>query len=515
MSQINRIIIVGGGTAGWLTAGLLAATHSEPDKDGNKLTVTVVESDTVHPIGVGEGTWPTMRRTLSKIGIPEADLIKRAGATFKQASKFVNWHKNEMGNAYYHPFSAPQGSAILDITPYWLSSQDKKGQYANDVCFQPELCEAGLAPKISAHPNQSFVANYGYHLDAGQFIDLIRTHCTQKLGVRRIVDDVISVNPNENGIGSVETRNSGNLTAELYIDCSGFSSLLIEKALSVELVDASGYIFSDRALVCQMPYEDKNSPIACYTQSTAQEAGWIWDIALQHRRGTGYVYSSKHQSDDAARDTFAKYLAQYTNAPVDKSAFREIRFSTGYRRKFWEKNCVAIGLSSGFLEPLEASSLMLIEQSATLLAEQLPANTQVMPLVEHRFNEQLQGMWESAIDFLKLHYVLSNNNAAFWKDNRLEQSIPPRLLSLLKEWQFRPILDSDFSKSSDTFSAQSYRYILYGMLNSNSNINSASTYRRTLKHAEFADKQLSLNQALIKQLKSRMPSHRGLIESFY
>lgn len=512
---MNQIIIVGGGTAGWLTAGLLAATHCKPDDAGNLLSITVIESESVHPIGVGEGTWPTMRQTLSKIGISEADLVKHASATFKQASKFVNWHHSGLGNSYYHPFSAPQGSANLDISPYWLSMHTEQGQYASDVCFQPSLCDEGLAPKMSSQSNQSFVANYGYHLDAGQFIELLRSHCVQNLGVNRIVDDVTSVKQNEMGICGLSTRGHGEIQADLYVDCSGFSGLLIDKALNIELTDASHILFADRALVFQLPYKDPNAPIACYTQSTAQKAGWVWDIALQHRRGTGYVYSSRHQDDEAARETYANYLKLHTSDSIDAPSFREIRFKTGYRKKFWEKNCVAIGLSSGFLEPLEASSLMLIEQSATLLAEQLPADKCVMASVERRFNERLKGMWESAINFLKLHYVLSNNDSAFWKDNRSNESIPFELSELLEEWRLRPVLESDFSRTSDTFSAQSYRYILYGMLDKAECATANSFYKRALKHVDFANKQMSLNKALIKQLQARMPSHRGLIDSFF
>lgn len=515
MTPINRIVIVGGGTAGWLTAGLLAARHTQANKQGQHLAITVIESDTVHPIGVGEGTWPTMRRTLAKIGISEHTLVTQASATFKQASKFVNWHKNDKFNHYYHPFSAPQGSATADITAHWLSKRAQYAQYAHDVCFQPAICEAGLAPKLDGHAKSSFSANYGYHLDAGEFIALLRNHCKQQLNVQHLVDDVVEVNTCTSGIDSLTTAKNGVISGDLFIDCSGFNALLIEKALDVPLTDASHHLFADRALVCQVPHNDDNEAIACHTLSTAQQAGWIWDIGLQHRRGTGYVHSSAHQSAGEAADTFAHYLHSLDASLPDKANIREIRFKTGYRQQFWKQNCVAIGLSSGFLEPLEASSLMLIEQSASLIAEQLPAHSGVMPYVAKRFNTTLTYLWQRTIEFLKLHYVLSNREEDFWQDNKHSASIPERLATLLEEWQYRPILDSDFPAAIEAFSAQSYRYVLYGMADHDSTFLHSDEYLRTPCNAQFANKQLQLNQTLIQQLEARLPSHRGLIEHFY
>lgn len=176
---------------------------------------------------------------------------------------------------------------------------------------------------------------------------------------------------------------------------------------------------------------------------------------------------------------------------------------------------MAIGLSSGFLEPLEASALMLIEQSAAMLAEQLPTDTSVMHFAQHRFNSSLTYMWKRTIKFLKLHYVLSNNHTPFWQDNRSAQSIPEQLACLLEEWRHRPILDSDFPSTYDVFSAQSYRYILYGMSDNQSSSNSLGAYMRTMNQQTFAAKQFQLNHSLVDQLKGRLPSHRGLIERFF
>ncbi|RDV29019.1 tryptophan 7-halogenase [Alteromonas aestuariivivens] len=502
-NSVKHIVIVGGGTAGWLTACLLAAKHRGVKSAPQEMKITLIESDTVAPIGVGEGTWPTMRATLARIGISEQQLFSRANAAFKQASKFVDWHRNASGDSYYHPFSAPQGSARIDITPYWLSGY-ATGSYADDVCFQPHICELGLGPR-PLQDNNGQSANYGYHLDAGLFVQLLRDHAVTQLGVQHIVDDVNHVVMSDNqGIEAVHTSKHGPISGQLFVDCSGFKGLLIGEALNVELQDCSDTLFADCALVCQQPYSDPHQPIKCYTQSTAQSAGWIWDIGLQNRRGVGHVFSTHYLSTDQATAQLLNYLGDETG----NTSVREIRFSTGYRKRFWHKNCVAIGLSAGFLEPLEASALMLIERSATLLTDQLPATIQVMNKVARRFNQILEYQWQQTIAFLKLHYVLSNRDEAFWRANRNEDTIPAPLLDLLDEWRYRPPLDSDFSHVAEVFPAQSYRYILYGMQASTD----PTFLARTLQDTEQAQRQFSLNRVLSEQLSRNLPSHRTLIE---
>lgn len=502
MKPINQVLIVGGGTAGWLTACLLAANLRD-SATASPFTITLIESATVGPIGVGEGTWPTMRDTLRKIGISETMLIKQASATFKQASKFINWHNSERGNAYYHPFSAPQGSASGDITSHWLAGHDNQA-YADAVSFQPALCEAGLAPKTTDANGQGAAINYGYHLDATQFIALLREHGTATLGIRRIVDDVTSVACSAEGIEKVSTAHHGELTADLFVDCSGFRSLLLEGALGKAKTDCSDILFADTALACQQPYPSPSHPIASCTLSTAQEAGWIWDIGLQHRRGVGHVFSSEFLSEDAAYRQLCEYLGLPEKEVPD---VRKINFQTGYNPTPWTKNCVGIGLSAGFLEPLEASALMLIEQAATLLATQFPAHTGVMPNVAERFNEAMRQNWESAITFLKLHYVLSNRKEPFWEANCAPYTIPEILLQRLEEWAYRPPADLDFAHRPEVFSAQSYRYVLYGMEGS-----TRLDCRRSYTEDTFARQQFSLNRLLTDKLLTLLPSHRSLID---
>lgn len=506
-TPVTHVLIVGGGTAGWLTAGILAATHAGKDAFGQSLKVTVIESDGIAPIGVGEGTWPSMRSTLMRIGITETELVREASATFKQASKFVDWHRNGKQTSYYHPFSAPQGSAQLDITPYWLMQTDAS-QYAQMVCFQPALCEAGLAPRSLPNVKPAVAVNYGYHLDAGKFIALLKRHCVEKLGVIHLQDQVTEVITSpEEGISALATAHHGTQSAQLYVDCTGFHARLIEQSLSVPLKDYSHVLLADTALVTQQPYDSPHDAISCVTQSSAQEAGWIWDIGLQARRGVGYVYCSQFHESDKAEQHLRTYLARTGNTQPEQ--LRTIRFKTGHRQQFWHKNCVAIGLSSGFLEPLEASSLMLIEQSALLLADQLPAVTEVLPQAAARFNRALSDKWAATIEFLKLHYVLSNRQEPFWQHNRHADTALSALTDKLEEWRYRPIQSQDVLPGADLFSAQSFRYIYYGM-----QAKTDMRYcQRQFNHHSFAQQQFHLNEALVIQHQRQLPSHRALLDA--
>ena len=497
-SEIKRIIVLGGGAAGWITAGLLAKKHA------GGVRVSLIESPDISSVGVGEGTWPTMRQTLAKLGISETVFIKKCSATFKQASKFVNWI-NPNNDAYYHPFSEPQGFNKVDLSPYWREATQGEGTFSQAATFQHYLCENGLAPKTIANKQYEAVANYGYHLDAGKFIELLREHCTTELEVEFFSDTVEHVLMAENGdIESLATKNSGKLSAELFVDCSGMRSILLGESLKVPFVPCDDIFFSDTAIATQVPYPDSNTPISSCTISTAQDAGWIWDIGLQHRRGVGYVYSSQFSTEEQALNTLAQYLGD--KHKIDK--VKKIKFTPGHREVFWKNNCVAVGLSAGFLEPLEASALMLVETSANLIAEQLPANTQQMDVVAKRFNASMLMKWRGVIDFLKLHYVLSKRDTPFWVKNRDPSSVPDTLKELLELWRFRSPSEYDFTDNMEAFSAASYQYILYGAGFKTDFSSQAYLYEKSA----LATKQIMLNRQRLEQLKFSLPRHRELLE---
>ena len=370
--SVNTVVIVGGGTAGWLTAGLLAAEHRSREESG--LKVILIESPDVSPIGVGEGTWPTMRTSLQSMGISETDFIRECDASFKQGTRFSGWLHGQ-DEFYYHPFALPQRFHEIDLARHWQPLREKIS-YADAVTPQTQACERALAPKQIATPEFASVLNYAYHLDAGKFSKFLERHCVEKLGVTHILDNVVAVNNAEDGdIQSLSLQSGEAIQGDLFVDCTGFAALLIGNHFGIPFSNKSETLFNDRALALQVPRDSPGEPIASTTLSTAQRAGWIWDIALPNRRGVGHVYSSAHTSDEQAEKDLRRYLASTADVAFSETCTpRQIKFNPGHREKLWHRNCVAVGLSGGFVEPLEASALVMIELSAKMLSEQLPAN---------------------------------------------------------------------------------------------------------------------------------------------
>jgi len=496
--MIRRIVIVGGGSAGWLTAGLLAAAQQ-----GTPVQISVIESPDVPAIGVGEGTWPSMRDTLRRIGVSETEFIRQCDASFKQGSRFNGWVNGRADDVYFHPFVMPQGWGEVDLPNAW-QTQHPEVPFADLVSYQPHLCVQGCAPKQTVTPEYAAVANYGYHLDAGKFGLFLRAHCTEKLGVRYLADHVLAINSHPDGdIASLQTAANGALEGDLFIDCTGMQSLLLGKHYQVPLVSQQHVLFNDTALAIQVPYPDAHTPIAAQTSATAQSAGWIWDIGLPTRRGVGHVYARAYQSDDEAEATLRQYI-RATGGPADAGAVRQIKFEPGYRQRFWQRNCVAIGLSAGFIEPLEASALALVEMSATMLADELPASRAAMDIVAARFNETFSYRWERVIDFLKLHYVLSQRrDSAYWRDQ--QSTIPARLHDLLTLWQHRAPTRNDFPRIEEVFPTASYQYILYGM-------GFRSTFRPAApQQAALADGYFREAASLTRRMLAALPDNRSLL----
>ncbi|HEY6452222.1 MAG TPA: tryptophan halogenase family protein [Steroidobacteraceae bacterium] len=497
---------MGGGTAGWLTAGIIAARHRPRMPAG--FSVTLVESPNVRNIGVGEGTWPTLRSTLEKMGVSETDFFRHCDAAFKQGAKFARWTSGADNDAYYHPLMMPQGFTQINLVPHWLRN-DQGRSFGESVCPQGQLCEDGLAPKMITTPEYQAVANYAYHVDAAKFVPFLQKHCTEKLGVRHVLADVLTVNQAENGdIRSVTTQQAGEIAGDLFVDCTGFASLLLGKALGVRFKDCSDVLFCDRALAIQVPYDTPEAPMASHTISTAQPAGWIWDIGLPTRRGIGHVYSSRHTSDDAAHEVLMRYVGpQHQDRPV-----RKIPIRPGHRELYWKNNCVAVGLAAGFLEPLESSAIVLVELSAKLIAEQMPANREVMDIVAARFNDVTGYRWGRIIDFLKLHYVLTQRtDSAFWTDNVDPATVPDRLKNLLRLWKYQsPWFFDEFDRLEEVFPAASYQYVLYGM-----GFRTEVGPLDNVATESMAAKLFKETAVLTRQMRSQLPKNRDLMRKIF
>ncbi|WP_229792404.1 tryptophan halogenase family protein [Cognatilysobacter bugurensis] len=503
--MIRDIVIVGGGSAGWLTAAVVAAAHRADTPGG--LRVTVVESPTVGAIGVGEGTWPTMRDTLRGIGVSEADFLRECDASFKQGSEFRGWVTGAADDRYFHPFMLPHGYTQADLVSGWLQRHPQHA-FAPLVSVQPHLCMRSRAPKQPATPEYAAVANYAYHLDAGRFGEFLRRHCVERLGVTHVSDHVVSVTSAENGdIAAIELAQRGSLSGDLFVDCTGMQSLLLGRHCGVGFIDQQHVLFNDCALAVQVPHADARAEIASHTVSTAQRNGWVWDIGLPTRRGIGHVYSSAHTDDAAAEAELRAYVAA-SGGPDDMPAPRKLTFRPGYRERFWHRNCVAIGLSAGFIEPLEASAIALVELSAAMLSEQMPATREDMDRVAHRFNDSFRYRWERVIDFLKLHYVLSRrNDTAFWRDHRADGSIPDRLHELLALWRYRSPSRYDFVRVDEVFPSASYQYILYGM---GFRPDAAARPARPAE-LDVADARFREAADLTRRMLAGLPGHRDLI----
>lgn len=502
---IQHVLVVGGGAAGWLTACHLAKKLRPGTAGGVK--VTLLESPDIPIIGVGESTVPAIRRSLQYLGISETDLIRQCEATFKQSIKFVDWVHNPVpgqSSYYHHLFDYPD-RFNFDLTPYWLGSAQTQS-YADSLTIQGKVCDAGLGPKQITHAEFDGLTNYAYHLDATQFALILAKHGVEKLGVIHLLANVTDVQLAPSGeIAAVVTTQLGQISADLYVDCTGFASLLLGQALNVPFISKQDMLFADNALAFQLPYETPDSPIPSFTIATAKEAGWIWDIGLSTRRGTGYVYSSQHTSHAQAEQTFRDYIGP----AAEGKSLRRIPMQVGYRQCSWKHNCVAIGLSNGFVEPLEATGLLVFDATARMLAEQFPANKGAIAGAAKRFNQKVLYSWDKVIDFIKLHYFLSKrDDSQFWLDNRDPAFCSDSLLEQLDFWQHQLPTHYDFPSRFEIFNLDNYQYVLYGM-EFNTDI-SAQSYN--LSDTTQANRYFQLVQQQQQQALQQLPGHRALIE---
>jgi len=456
----KSVLIVGGGTAGWITAAYMARMLAADTPGG--VSITLVESDEIGTVGVGEGTFPIIRKTMGRIGLDESELIREADATFKQGIRFNHWKRNPADapdDTYFHPFQVCSQHTDMDLLPYWLLGVAGDVPWAEACTVQERVVDAKLAPKLITHPNYNAPLNYAYHFDAGKLAQVVRRRAMD-MGVKRLIDTIDDVNLDENGaIGSVLGRVNGELTADLYIDCSGFRARLIGETLGSEFTSYKDQLFCDRAVAMQVPYDRPDAPIPSCTYATAQDAGWTWDIGLHNRRGVGYVYSSAHCTDEAALDT----LRRYVGPGADELKHRQLSFEAGFRKVQWHKNCVGIGLSVGFIEPLEATGISFAEVAALMLCNLFPWSGDTERSAR-QFNEAMTKRFEHVIDFIKLHYYLSQRtDTAFWRDNRDPASASDYLKGKLEQWRHRPPSFLDIDASHDIFDENSWQYILYGM----------------------------------------------------
>lgn len=432
----KKILIVGGGSAGWMAAAYLNAALN---RSGRKLAdITLVESPDVPRIGVGEATIPNINHLLAVVGVDETEFMRAVDGTFKQSIRYVNWvHGNDY---YHHPFSRFVLEPLDISGAEWLMS-DRSIPFMETVSAQPIICELGLSPKPLGE--QPFVTplRYAFHMNALKFADYLATHSTAR-GVNHIFDHVVDVDVGENGyIGAVTTRNGDRLEADLYIDCTGFRSLLMEQALGVEFVDCSEWLLCNRAVTMHVDHEHHYPGyVRPYTTATALSSGWCWEIPLQNTRSLGYVHSSDFISEDDAE----RELRAFEGPHAENLDSRIVHFKVGRRERVWVGNCIAIGLAGGFIEPLESTGLYLSDLASVMLAEHFPYGDDYEAMA-FRVNRILANRFYEVLDFINMHYCLTQRtDTNFWQEVRKPARINDRLKAKLEFWRQKPPSPADF-----------------------------------------------------------------------
>ena len=401
---IKRIVIVGGGSAGWMTAAPLAQ-RLPPDCE-----ITLIESPEIGTIGVGEATLPTIRFFNKALGLDGADFVRKTQATFKLGIEFKDW--GHIGNRIFHGFG-DYGPSIENRSPHmhWLrlARADARLPPLEDFSVASVMARnMRFTPPEGEQASAKNAFSYGFHFDAGLYAAYLRDYARQR-AVKRIESMIVEVelHPESGFIEALRLRDGRRIEGDLFIDCSGFRGLLIEGALKAGYDDWSSQLPCNSALAVPCEKVEKLTP---FTRSTAKTAGWQWRIPLQHRTGNGHVYCNAFISDDEAARILLDGL---DGTALDQP--RQLRFTTGRRRRSWVKNCVAIGLSAGFLEPLESTSLSLIETAIGTLFENFP-DRDFRPELANEFNRLMSIRYESVRDFIILHYKLTNRtDSEFWK----------------------------------------------------------------------------------------------------
>ena len=401
-SAIRRIVIVGGGTAGWMVAAALARFVG-----GSGRRIVLVESEAIGTVGVGEGTIPPFLEFNHQLGLDEADYLRATHATYKLGIEFVGW--TQEGQRYFHQFG-PIGRPLngLSLHQLWLKYRDRASVGSLDAYSMSGVAAAKHRFAHSANDPASPLSQlaYAFHFDASAYGHYLRGHA-ERQGAERIEGRIVEVErDSETGyVTALKLDDDRRVRGDLFIDCSGFRSLLLGDALGVKFEDWSHWLPCDRALA--VPSE-REGPLLPFTRSTAHPAGWQWRIPLQHRTGNGHVYCSAHMSDDEAGRILLDTL---DSKPIAEP--RLIKFKAGRRSKSWDKNVVAIGLSAGFLEPLESTSIHLIQHSVQKLLSLFPGRG-INPVERDEFNRAMVKSYEPVRDFIILHYHATRRTGAFW-----------------------------------------------------------------------------------------------------
>lgn len=436
----RSIVIAGGGTAGWMTAAYLHANF------GDRVDITLVESAAISTIGVGEATFSTIRHFFRSIGLEEQEWMPYCNATYKLGIRFVNWR--EPGHDFYHPFERP---ALVDGHPmaeWWLRCRPSD-RFDRDCFVLANLCDAMRSPHMldgelfEEADEPSSVASrtlmvedetqypYAYHFDASLLAEYLMKRTTA-LGVHRVVDSIVDVQCDENGISQLLTQEHGAIKGDLYIDCTGFRGLLLNKALEEPFISFQNVLPNDRAVALRVPTDIESEGIRPYTTATAMDAGWMWTIPLYGRNGMGYVYASDFSTPEEAE----RALRAAAGPVAEGLEANHIRMRIGRSRNSWVKNCVAIGLASGFVEPLESTGIFFIHHGIEQLVKHFPETVPDPRLVDH-YNQVVGRCIDGICEFLAFHYyAAARTDNDYWRATK-ERKLPGELAERLRLWEVK------------------------------------------------------------------------------
>ncbi|MFJ6938963.1 tryptophan halogenase family protein [Streptomyces sp. NPDC101132] len=428
--RIQKVVILGGGTAGWMTASYLGKALQ------GTVDITVLEAPAIPRIGVGEATVPNLHRAFFDfLGINEDEWMRECNASFKMAVRFVNWRTEGEGEAqartlptdgpdhFYHPFGLLPDYDQTPLSHYWFKRkyEGKTTEPFDYACFrEPPVMDALKSPRwLDGRP----ATRYAWHFDAALVADFLRRFATEKMGVHHVQDEMTSVEKDDRGyVAALHTKSGARLEADLFVDCSGFRGLLINQAMGEPFIDMSDHLLCDSAVATAVPHDDAANGIEPYTSAIAMKSGWTWKIPMLGRFGTGYVYSSKFASQEEATEEFCKLW----DLDPETTKFNHVRFRVGRNERAWVKNVVSIGLSSCFLEPLESTGIYFITAAIYQLAKHFPDRT-FNPALVDRFNNEIEVMFDDTRDFIQAHfYYAPRNDTPFWRANK-ELTLPKNI----------------------------------------------------------------------------------------
>lgn len=416
--QINKIVIVGGGSSGWMTASALC-------KNVKGLDITLIENKEVETIGVGESTLSNINYYFDLIDIEDEDWMKKCNATYKTSIKFTNF--KQLGSSFFYPFGDHLGNNFnYDIDTWFYMSSMYPNQYGSDdfshfinpITFLSEHNRMS-SNKDNKIPNFNFKYDTAYHLDSNLLGYFLKDKICIPNGVNHIIDEIVEIKKeNCNKIKYIQTKNGLKIEADLFIDCTGFSSVLLEKTMNSKFISFEKTLLNDKAFAAKIPYDEENveKEMQNYTNCTAIENGWCWNIPLWDRIGSGYVYSSKFVDDNIAEKQYRKYLKKTFGDKCKDIEFKKINIRHGKREKCWVGNVYGIGLSYGFLEPLESTGLLTIHENIKQLISILNRDRYINQFDINSTNLVIDKIIEGLKAFIELHYVLSKrDDTEYWR----------------------------------------------------------------------------------------------------